>query len=126
MKICVGDLRRLIQEVASPEAKAKNLAQTAVRAAHEYVDSVMAGKPDDERAAELKDAAPQVVSLAKWMLSHREQRAEPFAMLAKDVLDIANKSGFWKRPAFLKKDQYTDEMQAMLRRLDRSYKAAVS
>jgi hypothetical protein len=126
MKIRLDELRRLIRETVSTDAKAKHLAQVIVHAAHEYVESIVSGQPDDTSAEHLRTAVPQCTSLAKWMLNRREAKAEPFAVLAKDAMDFADKVGFWKRPAFLKKDKYTEEMQNMLRRLDKSYKALVS
>lgn len=123
MQIKVGTLRRLIREAAlnKVEIKARNMAMTIFTAADGYIDSVIAGQPDKHKAAELQQAVPEAVSFAKWMLQHREHKAEPFAQLAKTASDIADKSGFWQRPAFLNKHVYVDEMQTLLRRLQRSY-----
>lgn len=105
----------------SVNVKAKAMARNAYNAAEEYVSSVVAGQPDKDRAAELKQMTPEVVSLAKWMLARREEKAEHFAQLAKTVGDIADRSGFWQRPTFLGKQEYVDQLKALMRRLERSY-----
>jgi len=123
MQIKVGKLRQLIREASDNQhnAKAKQLARHVFDVAEDYVDSIVAGQPDKAKAAELQQAAPEVVALAKWMLSRREQKAELFAQLAKTAGDMADQSGFWKRPVFLNKQDYVDQMQTLLRRMQRSY-----
>lgn len=123
MQIKVGTLRRLINEESSSRSdqRAKQLARNVFNAAEGYVDSLVAGQPDKVKASELQQAAPEAVALARWMLSRRERKAEFFAQFAKTAGDIADRSGFWKRPTFLNKQEYVDELQSLLRRLQRTY-----
>lgn len=119
MKIRVGDLRRLIREAADSKVKTQHIVQRVVDSAEEYVDSVVAGSPNKESAAELRQQAEQISSYAKYLISRREPGSDSVGMVAKYASDLAELSDFWKRPTFLGKQEYAEKLQTILRRMQK-------
>lgn len=126
MKIRLGELRSLVRERLDPKVHAHQLVQATVDAAEGFVDSIVAGSPDKRSAADLRAHAEEITSFAKWLLSHRERNAEPVAMVAKYANDLADLSDFWKRPAFLGKEEYAGKVKDILKRMQRKQVEALS
>lgn len=119
MKIRLGDLRRLIREAADTKARTQHIVQQVVDTAEEYVSSVVAGSPDKESAAELRQQAEQIASYAKFLIARREEGSDSVGMVAKYASDLAELSDFWKRPTFLGKQEYTEKLQGILKRMQK-------
>ncbi len=47
-------------------------------------------------------------------------------MVAKYALDLAELSKFWKRPTFLGKQEYTEKVQSLLKKMQRKQYDALS
>ena len=119
MKITIGGLRKLIRELyESPTQKAIQVTQHVVDVAEDYVDSLVAGKPDKRSEHEFKELADQAASLAQWMLKKQLPKAEDVAKFAWVASKISDESGFWKRPTFLGSTEYIEKMQGLLRKLN--------
>lgn len=119
MKTTVGKLRSLIKETLyqDPKEKADQIVQAVVDTAETYVDSLVAGHPDSDAAEQLKDLAEKSTSLAKWLASRREAKAPHVAKVASIASDVVDLTSFWKRPSFLGKDEHTERVQRLVRRL---------
>lgn len=119
MKIRVGKLRALIREALAlqPGDKARAVANSTVDAADRFTDSLVAGSPDADAAAELKKLVDQAESLAQFLANHKDAKARPFANFVNAAKDLAADVGFWKRPAFFKREEYLQTIKDKLRRL---------
>ena len=122
MRLRYQTLRLIIREALDDraESKAQHTLQTALEKASEYVDSLVAGKRDAKKADELKGVTEDIVSLARWLLSKREPRAEAFAQAAMFLKQVSDESSFWKTPAFLNKDQHIEKLQQAVRRAEKA------
>lgn len=127
MKLNIKQLRFLIEKAFSngqvnppPDRRALQVVKHVVDVASDYVDSLVAGSPDQDSEREFKQAVEQCDSISQWMRSKHVPRSAEMEAFLRQASAMANSSGFWKRPAFLGRDDYIQKMQTMLRRLNTS------
>ena len=125
MRLRLRTLKRILREAVKPEDKAQQVLQQALQAAQDYVDSVVAGARDSEKAEELQNAAQNVASLAKFLLNKRDPRAEAIAQAAMYVKQVADESGFWKTPMFLNKGDHAEKLQQAMHKAERAAMGAL-
>lgn len=119
MKITLGQLRHLLREIKI-DTRTQRVVSSVANAAETYVDSVVAGSPDSQAAKALQTYAEEAANYARWMATRGEPKSDSVGQLAKHASDLAELSGFWKRPAFLGKDEYVQRLKDLLRRLQHS------
>lgn len=119
MKLTVGQLRSLIFEAvySSPSSRAAEVARHVVDITDDYVDSIVAGKPDKQSESELRNLAQQSLELANWLAKRKDPTAPKMMQFARAAMALTNNSGFWKRPTFLNTSDYVEKMQSLQRGL---------
>lgn len=119
MKLTVGRLKSLILEALAPppEQRAVGIVNDTVSAAEEFVDSLVAGSPNDDAAHRLEDLVNQAKSMAGWMRNKNPQTAPKLIRFAQLAQDVAKDTGFWHRPSFLGRDEYLEKMKQKVKRL---------
>lgn len=120
MRVTVGELRSLIREEVSKKTsvKAFQLVRQAVESANSYLRAVsMKSDSPGKHAKGVQEAAEQLSVLAQWMIKNREPDGDKIGRVAKVALDLSKMVGFWKRPAFVGRDSYVQEVEGLVQKL---------
>jgi hypothetical protein len=126
MKLRYGTLKRIVSEaMGNQNGREQLILQSALKTAEGYVDSVVAGKRDSEKAEELQAAADRVANLARFLLNKHDPRAEAVAQTAMYIKQVSDASGFWQTPSFLGKDEHAEKLRTAVGKAERSAKLAL-
>lgn len=115
MKISIGELRHLINEVMmSPKEQTRQLVQRVIDASEAFVLSVVNGTPNTKSASDLRDVSDQIISLSRWLINKQEANSKSVAIIANCASELAELTKFWNRPSFLGTDRYLKKIQSLL------------